>query len=197
VGDMVFGHYVAFGNMLNYDPSLPQGFMNFTFGVLDSVSLNLSKAVRTAMGNSDSVDECSTLYAAGGWVGVAFDLLTGGGLIKGGLKGLRALKGLGRQNPLYKAAVQRFKNTDFSNAGRALTKHPEVIGHTKDTLRQVLRTSREINNAAHSALRGIIRNGLTTAPRLGRYGRVTQIQIPGGFGARWAPDGSFIGFINP
>jgi RHS repeat-associated protein len=197
VGDMVFGHYVAFGNMLNYDPSLPPGFMDFTFGVLDGVSLNLSKAVRNAMGNGDSVDECSALYAAGGWVGVAFDLLTGGGLIKGGLKGLRALKGLGRQNPLYKAAVQRFKNTDFSNAGRALTKHPEVIGHTKDTLRQVLRTSREINNAAHSALRGIIRNGLTTAPRLGRYGRVTQIQIPGGFGARWAPDGSFIGFINP
>lgn len=92
VGDMVFGHYVAFGNMLNYDPSLPQGFMNFTFGVLDSVSLNLSKAVRNAMGNGDSVDECSTLYAAGGWVGVAIDLLTGGGLIKMGLKGLRGAK---------------------------------------------------------------------------------------------------------
>ncbi len=39
-----------------------------------------------------------------------------------------AAKGLGNQNPLYKAAVQKFKATDLSNAGRALTKHPEVIG---------------------------------------------------------------------
>jgi RHS repeat-associated protein len=89
VGDFFFGHAVAFGRMLNFDPSLPQGFMDFTFGALDGVSLNLSKAVRNAMGNGDSVNECSWLYAAGGWAGVAFDLLTGGGLVKGGLKALK------------------------------------------------------------------------------------------------------------
>jgi RHS repeat-associated protein len=93
VGDMVFGHAVAFGNMLNFDPSLPQGFMDFTFGALDGASLGLSKLVRNAMGNGSSVDECSGWYAAGGWAAVAFDLLTGGGLIKMGLKGLRAAKG--------------------------------------------------------------------------------------------------------
>ena len=32
---------------------------------------------------------------------------------------------------------------------------------------------------------------------LGRYGEVTQIQLPGGFGARWYANGDFIGFINP
>lgn len=106
-------------------------------------------------------------------------------------------RGLGDQNPLYKAAVQSFKNTDLSNAGRALTKHPEVIGQTKETLKQTLRTDTALNNAAHSALRDIMRNGVTTTPTLGRYGTVTQVQIPGGFGARWASDGSFIGFINP
>ncbi|MFN7043242.1 MAG: hypothetical protein ACK4OH_19045, partial [Acidovorax temperans] len=111
--------------------------------------------------------------------------------------GMCAAKGLGNQNPLYKVAVQQFKATDLSNAGRALTKHPEVIGQTKDTLRQSLRTDGGINDAAHAALRDIMRNGVTTTPTLGRYGTVTQTQVPGGFGARWASDGSFIGFINP
>lgn len=90
VGDMFFGHYVALGNMLNYDPSLPQGFMDFTFGALDNVSLGLSKKVRELTGGADSVDECSRMYAAGGWAAVAIDLLTGGALIKGGLKALRS-----------------------------------------------------------------------------------------------------------
>lgn len=108
-----------------------------------------------------------------------------------------AAKGLGNQNPLYKAAVSQFKNTELSNAGRALTKHPELIGETKETLRQTLRTDEALNDAAQESLRNIMRNGVTTTPTLGRYGTVTQIQISGGFGARWASDGSFIGFINP
>ncbi len=90
VGDFFFGPSVAFGNMLNYDPSLPQGFMDFTFGALDGMSLGISKLVRNAMGNGDSVDECSWFYAAGGWAGFAFDLLTGGGLIKGGLNSVKS-----------------------------------------------------------------------------------------------------------
>ncbi|UCV21491.1 hypothetical protein [Ferribacterium limneticum] len=106
-------------------------------------------------------------------------------------------KGLGNQNPLFKAAVEPFKNSELSNAGRALTKHPELVGETKDTLRQSLRTDSAINDTAHDALKNIMRNGVTTTPSLGRYGTVTQIQIPGGFGARWGADGGFIGFINP
>lgn len=90
-GDVVFGPMVALGNMLNYDPSLPKGFMNFTFGALDGMSFGLSKLVRHLNNNYDSVDECSTLYAAGGWAGVAFDLLSGGGLVKGGLKSLKTI----------------------------------------------------------------------------------------------------------
>lgn len=78
-----------------------------------------------------------------------------------------------------------------------MTKHPEVIVETKETLRQTLRTDKAINDAAHGALKDIMRNGIATTPTLGRYGTVTQIQVPGGFGARWASDGSFIGFINP
>ncbi|WP_197055185.1 hypothetical protein [Alcanivorax nanhaiticus] len=138
--------------------------------------------------------DCATTgekWASGG-------LFTAGLFLPGNYKWLgNVAKGLGNQNPLYKAAVQSFKSTDLSNAGRALTKHPEVIGQTKETLRQTLRTDAALNEAAHSALRNIMRNGVTTTPTLGRYGTVTQVQIPGGFGARWASDGSFIGFINP
>ena len=108
-----------------------------------------------------------------------------------------APKGLGNQNTLFKNALQQFKNSDLSNAGRALTKHPEVVGATKEALRQGLRTDGAINEAAHEALKNIMRNGVTTTPTLGRYGTVTQIQIPGGFGARWNAPGEFIGFINP
>ena len=111
--------------------------------------------------------------------------------------GLSGVTGLGNQNSLYQAAVGQFKNTELSNAGRALTKHPELVGETKETLRRSLRTDGAINDAAHAALRDIMTHGVETTPALGRYGTVTQIQIPGGFGARWASDGSFIGFINP
>ncbi len=78
-----------------------------------------------------------------------------------------------------------------------VTKHPEVIGQTKTALRQTLRTDGAINNAAHSALRSIMRNGVTTTPTLTRYGRVAQIKVPAGFGARWRADGRWIGLINP
>lgn len=104
---------------------------------------------------------------------------------------------LARQNSLYKAALGRYRNSDLTRAGRALTKHPEVVGATNDTLRQVLRSDASINSAAQAALKDILRSGVTTTPNLPRFGQVTQIQIPGGFGARWSTSGDFIGFINP
>jgi hypothetical protein len=85
----------------------------------------------------------------------------------------------------------------LTNAGRALTKHPEVIGETKQTLRQGLRSDESINDAASDVLKSIIRNGVPRTENLPRYGSVTEIQIPNGFGARWYTGGDFIGFINP
>ncbi|TXI51595.1 MAG: RHS repeat protein [Lysobacter sp.] len=193
-GDVVFMNAGQVGDLLGFDAALPQGYVDFVFGALDGASFGASALTRRLTGAQDAVNECSGYYTAGGWAAVAYDLLSGGGLIK---SGLRATKGLGWKNPLYKNAVEQFKKSDLSNAGRALSKHPEVIGETKNTIRQTLRSDRAMNGAAHSALRNIMRNGVITNPVLGRYGKVTQIQIPGGFGARWAADGSFIGFINP
>jgi RHS repeat-associated protein len=90
--DFIAGPHVAFNQMLGYSPYLPQGFMDFTFGFLDHASFGLSKLIRNAMGNGHSVNPCSKWYAAGGWAAFAFDLLSGGALIKVGLKGLRSAK---------------------------------------------------------------------------------------------------------
>jgi len=98
---------------------------------------------------------------------------------------------------LFKDALGTFKNSELTNAGRALTKHPEVVNATKTTLRQALRTDPQINAAASEALKSILRNGVRTTPTVPRYGSVIQYQIPFGYGARWYQTGEWIGFINP
>jgi len=109
----------------------------------------------------------------------------------------QAAKGL-VQNPMFKDAVSQFKNTDLTNAGRALFKHPEVIGETKESLRQVLRTDSALNDAAATSLKDIMRNGTRFESNLPRYGNTVTYQLPGGFGARFeAVTNKFIGFINP
>jgi hypothetical protein len=72
-----------------------------------------------------------------------------------------------------------------------------VIGATKDTLRQTLRSDPSINDAAHTALANIVRNGITATLYRPRFGQVIDIRIPGGFGARWYANGKFITFLNP
>ena len=77
-------------------------------------------------------------------------------------------------------------------------KHPEVIGETKDTLRQSLRTDDAINDAAANALKEIMQNGVKTESSHPRYGDIVTYQIPGGYGARFeAGTDKFIGFISP
>ena len=102
---------------------------------------------------------------------------------------------------LFRSALAPFKAGRLTQAGRALTKHPEVVGLTKQTLRQAYGTDIAINHAARDILKQIMRRGVHTTLVLPRYGAVIQCQIPGGFGARWYAAGSqagaFIGFIGP
>jgi len=98
----------------------------------------------------------------------------------------------------YKNALGQFKNTSFTNVGRALTKHPEVIGSTKQSLRQGLRTDAQINKAGADALKNIMRTGVKSASTHPRYGEIITYQINGVHGARFnAITNDFIGFINP
>ncbi|MBL6991531.1 MAG: VCBS repeat-containing protein [Bacteriovoracaceae bacterium] len=97
----------------------------------------------------------------------------------------------------FRSALQHYKNTPLTNAGRALTKHPEVAGLTKSTLRNTLRTSSQINDVASSTVKNMMRNGIKTTPNLGRYGKVIQYRLNNGYGARWRSGSDFIGFITP
>ena len=101
---------------------------------------------------------------------------------------------------LYRSALGNY-NSSLTYAGRALTKHPEVVGLTKQTLRQIYRTDPAINEAAANSLKDMLRQGVGTTQTLPRYGSVIQYQISDGFGARWYGAGSnageFIGFIGP
>lgn len=97
-----------------------------------------------------------------------------------------------------RAATQALKGGSLTNAGRALTKHPEVLGFTKETLRQTLRTDAAINAAAEGAVGGILRSGTAAVRELPRYGSVIEVTGDSGFGALWLQQtGEFIGFINP
>jgi hypothetical protein len=102
---------------------------------------------------------------------------------------------------LFRKALAPFRASSLTQAGRALTKHPEVAGLTKQTLRQAYGTDVAINRAAHDTLKQIMRRGVRTTPVLPRYGAVIQCQIPESFGARWyaagTRTGTFVGFIGP
>ena len=102
---------------------------------------------------------------------------------------------------LFRRALAPFRVGSLTHAGRALTKHPEVVGLTKQTLRQAYSTDAAINRAAHDALKQMMRHGIRTMPVLPRYGTVIQCYISGGFGVRWyavgAQAGAFIGFVGP
>ena len=99
---------------------------------------------------------------------------------------------------LFRAATRSYKGTALNLVGRALSKHPEVVGGTKSTIRLMLKSDKAMNQAAQSALKSIMRNGIRTTPYVPRYGgRIIQSKISRGYGARWYSNGKFIGFIGP
>lgn len=103
-----------------------------------------------------------------------------------------------QKGALLQAGLQPFKNSALTVAGRALTKHPDLVGLTKATLNQRLRSPAAINAAAEGALGGILRTGTATVRELGRFGMTLEIRAARGFGARFSQaTGEFIGFITP
>ena len=103
-----------------------------------------------------------------------------------------------RFNRAYRDALQPYKQTSLTVAGRALTKHPVIAGHSDITLRQSIRTDVEINVAARNSLRNFMRNGSVDRHYQGRFGDVIDYTMPNGSGARFrAIDNSFIGFLEP
>jgi hypothetical protein len=128
------------------------------------------------------------------WIATQWDRLRGIAQSPAAIQGAQQIAGAGQ---LFGNALKPYKGGSLTQAGRALTKHPEVLGYTKETLRTVLRTDPEINAAAARVLEDILR-GTQTAVTLPRFGTVIQFRGASGFGARfYAETGHLIGFINP
>jgi len=69
---------------------------------------------------------------------------------------------------LFRRALAPFRVGSLTHAGCALTKHPEVVGLKKQTLRQAYSTDAAINRATHDALKQMMRRGVRTTPVLPR-----------------------------
>jgi len=96
---------------------------------------------------------------------------------------------------LYKAGLSPF-NSELTNAGRAVTKHPSYFGfETLQDLQKVYKTTAEINELGASRMKDLLRAGMKTTGAGGRYpnGWVTYT-LQNGNAASWSADGTFIGF---
>jgi hypothetical protein len=125
------------------------------------------------------------------WI-CSFDLMLAKDLIVGGVKvGFGFVFGRGFEN-----AISIFKNGPLTNVGRALTKHPNVIGETGNIL-QKLGGASGVNNAAANALKDIMENGTMTTKMTEAFGKVVDYTLPNGIGARFYADtNEFIGFLG-
>jgi len=105
--------------------------------------------------------------------------------------GFNAFKG-------YKNALQPFKGGRFTNAGRALTKHPNIVG-AKDAaeLTKLYGNQTGINKAASDALKNIMRNGTQNVHPTKAFGQVIDYKLPSGLGARFSTTtNEFIGWLG-
>ncbi len=84
----------------------------------------------------------------------------------------------------------------ITNAGRAVTKHPEYFGFSStQELRKMYRTDSQINELAGKAINEILQSGVKSSGAGGRYpGGWITYTLPDGRAASWGGDGKFIGF---
>jgi hypothetical protein len=105
----------------------------------------------------------------------------------------RALPGTGQ---LLANASKVFRSGPLTVAGRALTKHPNIIGESGNIL-QKLGGAANVNAAAARALESIVQTGTMTTKSTKAFGEIIQYTLDSGLGARFsATSGEFIGFIG-
>jgi hypothetical protein len=97
---------------------------------------------------------------------------------------------------LLENATQIYRKGPLTNVGRALTKHPNIIGESGNIL-QKLGGADNVNAAGARALENIMRAGTLTTKSTAAYGDIIQYTLDSGLGARFsATNGEFIGFIG-
>jgi hypothetical protein len=96
----------------------------------------------------------------------------------------------------FEHATQIFNNGPLTNVGRALTKHPNIIGESGNII-QKLGGAAGVNEAGAKALQNIMQNGAMTTKMTEAFGRVIEYKLPSGLGARFnGTTGEFIGFLG-
>jgi hypothetical protein len=104
------------------------------------------------------------------------------------------------KDELLAAANSPFKDgQSMSAAGRAATKHPEYFGfNSAEDLRQVYRSTDQLNALASEAVKNALDNGVRMVGAGARYkdGWVTFTPSSGP-AASFTPNGEFIGFRGP
>jgi len=98
---------------------------------------------------------------------------------------------------MFRHALQPLRG-GFTNVGRALTKHPNILGaKSAQELTKRFGNNAGISNAAADALKNIMRNGARTTKPHTDFGRVVDFKLPSGLGARFnAATNEFIGFLG-
>ena len=104
---------------------------------------------------------------------------------------------------MFRDAVSQFGRHGFTKAGRAVTKHPNILGVNvpKDQVQKALITKfgsqAGINRAAADALKNILRNGTRSTKDTKAFGNVTEFKLDNGLGARFnSQTNEFIGFLG-
>ena len=101
-----------------------------------------------------------------------------------------------KPSQLYREALGRYDVAGRTNAGRALSKHPTIVGQTKATFNKTYRTVPEQNAAAHTFLKNLMRNNQGNVIPNRRWVQVLEVRGADGLGARWQTNGTFIGFVD-
>ncbi|NLF33280.1 MAG: hypothetical protein GX591_20640, partial [Planctomycetes bacterium] len=131
-------------------------------------------------------------------VGVGYGLyVVGGAMVAAAAYWQASPQGLA-QNPMYREALRPYNNGLFTNAGRALTKHPNIVGaQNAQELTRRFGNQQGINEAAANALKNIMRNGAPATKMTKSYGLVVDYRLPNGLGARFSAEtNEFIGFLG-
>ena len=102
------------------------------------------------------------------------------------------------QDAMLRSANSQFTTGKFSNAGRALTKHPNIVGlKTPQELSKVIGNQGAINRAAHQAITEFMKTGTRTVKDTKAFGKVVDFKAPSGLGVRFsATSYDFIGFLG-
>jgi RHS repeat-associated protein len=98
----------------------------------------------------------------------------------------------------FRSALSQFKSGKFSVVGRALTKHPNIVGFDNAMdLTKALKNTEGINKAGAAALKEIMRTGTPSIKSTTNFGTVIDYKLPSGLGARFNIDtNTFIGFLG-